>query len=55
MMKHLFWYPWIMAALVAGILACLALIAHMLLSGPPQPAYYPDAQLVLEGMCHALA
>lgn len=55
MMKHLFWYPWVMAALVIGILICLGLIARMLFAQAPQAAYVPNAQLVMEGFHHALA
>ena len=55
MMKHLFWYPWIMAALAAGILDCAGLIPHMLFFQAPPEAYHPGAQLVQEVFFHALA
>ena len=53
MMKHLFWYPWVLAALVTGILFCLGWIAYMLLH-QPQAALHPGAQLVLEDLSHAI-
>lgn len=53
MMKHLFWYPWVLAALVAGILFCLGLIAYMLLQ-PAEAALHPGAQLVMEDLGRAL-
>lgn len=55
MMKHLFWYPWIMAALLLGIVVCAGLIVHMLFFQAPQAAYHPGAQLVKEAVLHALA
>ena len=55
MLKHLSWIPWIMAALVIGILACLALAISTLFFQPPQAANYPGAVLVMEEAIHALA
>ena len=55
MMKHLFWYPWIMAALVTGILVCMALIAYMLFFQPEPEFISPGAHFVMEGLHHALA
>ena len=54
MMKHLFLYPWIMAALVLGICICLGMIARTLLF-PPEAAIHIDAVLVWEGLKYALA
>lgn len=54
MQKYLFWYAGIFAALIVGILACIAWIACMLFFQPaPQAAYYPGAQLVREVIFHA--
>lgn len=53
MQKYLFWYAWIFAALIAGILACIILIACMLFSPAPQAAYHPGAHLVMEVLSHA--
>ena len=55
MMKHLFWYPWVMAALALGILICLALMIRMLLPQPDAAALYTGAQFVWGGMMHAAA
>ena len=53
-MKNLFWYPWIMAALVLGILICLGLIARMLTAQLPR-AGFAEATLVKGAIAHALA
>lgn len=53
MQKHLFLYAWIFGALVLGILVCIGAIAWMLLTHAPQPAFYPEAQLVQEVLSHA--
>ena len=53
MQKHLFIYAWIFAALILGILVCLGLIAWMLLSPAPQPAFFYKAQFVKEVLSHA--
>jgi len=53
MQKHLFLYAWIFAALAAGILVCLGLIAWMLLTREPQAAFHHGAQLVREVLAHA--
>lgn len=52
MQKHLFLYIWICAALAVGILICLGLIVHMLLTRQPQ-AIYANAQFVREAIAHA--
>ena len=47
-------YKYIFAALVAGILACGAYIAWLLLQPAPQAEVYANATLVWEGLRHAL-
>ena len=42
MQKHLLRYPWICLAMIAGILACIAVILHMLLSGRAKPQALPS-------------
>ena len=53
MLKHLFWYPWLIGALVLGILFCLGMIIYLLAQPVPQPAFFPGAQLVREAMRYA--
>lgn len=53
MQKHLFIYAWIFAALVLGILACLAAIAWMLLTPPAAARLGAGAQYVWEVVLHA--
>lgn len=54
MQKHLFWYPWVLAALALGILVCIGLIVRMLFF-QPQAVFHPGVQLVKEAVFHALA
>ena len=52
MMKHLFWYPWLFAALVVAILACLGTAVYLLMQFPSEiPA---NAHLVREGLYAAI-
>lgn len=53
MQKHLFRYAWICAALALGILICLGLIAHMLLTRRPPAEIYGSAQLVRGAILYA--
>ena len=53
MMKHLFWYPWIMGLLVLGIAVCAGLIIYALFFRAPLPAVYAGAQLVKEAIKYA--
>lgn len=52
MKKHAFLFPLLCAALVAGILVCLGLIARTLISAP-RAAVYAGAQFVREAISHA--
>lgn len=54
MQKHLIWLPWVMGALVLGILVCVGLIIRMLFF-QPQPVFHSGVQLVKEAVCRALA
>lgn len=54
MQKHLFWYPWVCAAMIAGILVCAALILRLLLNSAPEaPEMAAGVYLVREAMQHA--
>ena len=56
MLKHLFPSVWIFAALIAGILICLGLIAWMLLQSPLAEAQLREgAHFVREVLRHATA
>lgn len=55
MQKHYSWYPWLMAALIIGILVCIGLIVYMLVFRTPLPAFHPGVQLVKEAFFHAMA
>ena len=54
MQKHLLHYPWIFAAMIAGILACITLLLCMLLSNNAAPEV-PSSGVILvkEAMRHA--
>lgn len=55
MMKHLFLYPWIFAALVLGILFCLGTAIHLLMQFPAEAFIAPaNSQLVKEVMHAAI-
>lgn len=53
MLKHIPWFCLLCAALVAGIIACLGFIAHMLLTQGGQAAVHAGAQFVKEAAFHA--
>ena len=56
MLKHLFPSAWIFAALIAGILICLGMIAWMLLQPPMAEAQMREgAHFVREVLHHATA
>lgn len=56
MLKHLFPSAWIFAALIAGILICLGMIAWMLLQPPMAEAQLREgAHFVREVLRHATA
>ena len=56
MLKHLFPSAWIFAALIAGILICLGMIAWMLLQPPMAEAQLLEgAHFVREVLRHATA
>lgn len=56
MQKHLFPSAWIFAALIAGILICLGMIAWMLLRPPAAEAQLREgAHFVWEVLRHATA
>lgn len=56
MLKHLFPSAWIFAALIAGILICLGMIAWMLLRPPMAEAQLREgAYFVQEVLRHATA
>ena len=56
MLKHLFPSAWIFAALIAGILICLGMIAWMLLRPPAAEARLLEgAHFVREVLRHATA
>lgn len=53
MQKHLSWFPWVVALLIAGILACVICLIYALCLRAPREAYAPGAILVREAMRHA--
>lgn len=53
MLKHIPWFSLLCAVLVAGIIACLGFIAHMLLSQSGQTAVHAGAQFVRGAVCYA--
>lgn len=48
MQKHLSWFPWVVALLIAGILACIGCMIYALCLRAPREAYAPGAILVQE-------
>jgi len=55
MQKHFSWYPWVVAALIGGILVCIGLMVYMLVFRTPITAFHPNAQLVKEAFSYAMA
>lgn len=53
MQKHLSRFPWVAAALIMGILACVGYMIYALCLRAPRDAYAPGAILVREAMRHA--
>ena len=54
MQKHLLRYPWIFAALITGILICIALILRMLILYHASPKALPsDVKFVKEAIFRA--
>lgn len=53
MQRDLIWIPWVMAALILGILICACLLVRALFFQAPQFEFHPGATFVKEAIRHA--